>query len=722
MKRRTVVTLLTTALAALTSVALEFADVKDIPYYSAEELAAKGDYARAMCRLNLRYPLGVTNFATVVSIHGGGLVRGHRGNGPWPQERRGKDPVAFVAVEYRLLTNATPEECVGDAAAAVAWTLRHVSEYGGDPRKVFVSGVSGGGYLTAMIGLDPSWLAAHGYKPTDLAGIAPLTGQMATHFNVRAVSQKDDSPRFKPKFDRWAPIYHIATNPMPPAAFLTGGREYELKSRVEENALLESALRALNQPNIEFHETEGSHAGGVAPSSYFLRDFVMKTVDAGAVGRFAPNERVAFLGDSITHGGGFVSFLQLFVALRHPGWNVRCYNVGISGDSTGGALDRIGWDLKTYRPDRVFVMLGMNDIGRGYWETAEPTPLQAKGRADAIARYTRNQSDLVEKLDRLGVKRVLITPTPYDQYSKNAKAVCAVCCNDPGLATCATIVRELAARHSLGLVDLHAPLTETLRANPELLLCGNDRVHPVPVGHLLMTAHILEAMGESPLVARVSINAETGTADALGDPGSRNVVLTAVSGDPTNGVAFTYAPKALPLPVTKKYRDAERLYPLTERFNHEDFIVRGLAAGRYSLAFDGREIGVFTADEFAAGVNVAILDTPNQRVAQATASTADGLRGCESRRRTLPQIDRLVRRQKIDPADFAAADACLDAWFAGQEKRKSPQLEYYRRVLASYRELRTQRRLIAAQCEDLIERVNVVRPLVSRVTITPVAK
>ena len=495
MKRRTVVTLLTTALAALTSVALEFADVKDIPYYSAEELAAKGDYARAMCRLNLRYPLGVTNFATVVSIHGGGLVRGHRGNGPWPQERRGKDPVAFVAVEYRLLTNATPEECVGDAAAAVAWTLRHVSEYGGDPRKVFVSGVSGGGYLTAMIGLDPSWLAAHGYKPTDLAGIAPLTGQMATHFNVRAVSQKDDSPHFKPKFDRWAPIYHIATNPMPPAAFLTGGREYELKSRVEENALLASALRALNQPNIEFHETEGSHAGGVAPSSYFLRDFVMKTVDAGAVGRFAPNERVAFLGDSITHGGGFVSFLQLFVALRHPGWNVRCYNVGISGDSTGGALDRIGWDLKTYRPDRVFVMLGMNDIGRGYWETAEPTPLQAKGRADAIARYTRNQSDLVEKLDRLGVKRVLITPTPYDPSSKNAKAVCAVCCNDPGLATCATIVRELAARHSLGLVDLHAPLTETLRANPELLLCGNDRVHPVPVGHLLMTAHILEAMG-----------------------------------------------------------------------------------------------------------------------------------------------------------------------------------------------------------------------------------
>ena len=36
------------------------------------------------------------------------------------------------------------------------------------------------------------------------------------------------------------------------------------------------------------------------PSAYFLRDFVMKTCDAGGVARFADGERVAFFGDSIT--------------------------------------------------------------------------------------------------------------------------------------------------------------------------------------------------------------------------------------------------------------------------------------------------------------------------------------------------------------------------------------------------------------------------------------
>ena len=50
------------------------------------------------------------------------------------------------------------------AAAAVAWTLRHIGEYGGDSNKVFVSGMSAGGYLTMMVGMDSKWLAAHGVR------------------------------------------------------------------------------------------------------------------------------------------------------------------------------------------------------------------------------------------------------------------------------------------------------------------------------------------------------------------------------------------------------------------------------------------------------------------------------------------------------------------------------------------------------------------------------
>ena len=185
-KIRPVVTAIAATFAALGH-AYEFTKVTDIPYRSEERLAAEGDYARSMCRLDIKYPVDATNFATVINFHGGGLVRGSKDGPAWPEEARNADPVAFVSAGYRLLTNATPEQCVGDAAAAVAWVVKNIGRYGGDPKKVFVTGVSGGGYLTAMVGMDPKWLAAHGLKLTDLCGIAPFTGQMTKHFNMRKV-------------------------------------------------------------------------------------------------------------------------------------------------------------------------------------------------------------------------------------------------------------------------------------------------------------------------------------------------------------------------------------------------------------------------------------------------------------------------------------------------------------------------------------------------------
>jgi len=705
-------------LLAFSAAAVEFAEVKNVSYYSAEELAAKGAYAESRCKVNVKYPVGVTNFATVVSIHGGGLVKGCRGYSPWPKERKDEDPVAHVAVGYRLITNETPAECVGDAAAAVAWTLKHIAEFGGDPKKVFVTGVSGGGYQTAMIGLDPKWLAPHGLKPTDLAGIAPLTGQMTKHFNVRKIGFKDADPQFLPKVDEWAPLAYAAKDGVPPSCFLAGGRDVEWKARVEENELLASSLRALGNLSVEFHETEGDHGGGVAPSSYFLRDFVAKTVDAGIVGRFAPGERVAFFGDSITHGGRYVAYLQLFASLRHPGWNVRCLNAGISGDTATGALDRWDWDLLAMKPDRVFSMFGMNDVGRNAWKDAQPDEKTAQRRAAALKRYADNSRKLMETLGKAGVKRVLVTPSPYDQYSDASKDNLAYC-NDPGLSTCARTVRDLAARYGLGVVEFHRPLTEIIRSHPELHLCGGDRVHPKEAGHLLMAALVLEAMGENPVVARVSIDAKKGKVEKLAEGKSRNVKVRELAASPA-GVRFTYEPKALPLPALPEYVADDRIWPLTERFNQEVLVIAGLKTGRYDLAFDGTRVGTFTADEFAAGVNVALLDTPNQKRAQEAAKVMYEIVSVDGQRRDLVCMLRMVRNARIDTVDRAAVEAYHEKRCAECEAKKLPWAGWHRSTLNKCKALKWDAAGLAAQSEDLHERLNAVRPTVSRVTVLPV--
>ena len=701
---------------ALSAWAYAFKTARDLPYYSAEELAAQGAYAADRCKLDVKWPVGVSNFATVVNFHGGGLVRGDRHFAPWPRERLDLDPVAFVAANYRLLTNATPAECLSDAAA-VAWTLRHIAEYGGDPRKVFVTGISGGGYLTAMVGLDPKWLAARGFKPTDLAGIVPLTGQMTKHFNVRKVGFKDGDPQFLPKIDEWAPLRYAAKDGVPPACFLTGGRDVEWKARVEENELLAASMRALGNPAVEFHETEGDHGGGVTPSSYFLRDFVMRTVDAGGVGRFAPGERVVFFGDSITHGGKYVGYLQLFAALRHPGWGVRCLNGGVSGDTAGGGTGRWDWDLMALRPDRVFVMFGMNDVNRDAYRTAAPTDAEATRRRDALVNYERNQRRIAELAVASKVRTVLITPSPFDQYSEMEKEN-LVTCNDPGLAVCADIVRAIGAERNFGLVEFHRPLTAQLKAHPELHLCGPDRVHPREEGTLLMAALVLEAMGEPPTVAQVAVDAKKGVVEKTRDGLTRNAVVTAVAAKP-DGVRFTYAPKALPLPVLPEYLADDKIYPLTERFNRETFIVKGLAEGSYDLAFDGAKVGTFTAAAFAKGVNVALLDTPNQRRARETADLVRQLVANEAVRRNLTLNYVIFRHHKVAFDDYAAQDAILDKRLADMKAAKSQWYQAHVRITDTYRKNRARAAELADATEELYERINAVRPAVSRVSILP---
>ena len=219
----------------------ERTEVRDIDYLDADERTAADSYRRRMCKLDLAYPKGVTGFPTVVWFHGGGLTRGNK-HFPRIDARR----VGVITANYRLMgkngiTNAAP--ALTDAAAAVAWTIRHIAEYGGDPKRVFVSGASGGGYLTMMIGMDPQWLAKYGFKPTDLAGLAPNTGQATTHFGVKAM-RKDPRPGPNPVIDEWSPLGHCTTN-MPPILCLSGQPGYEWPGRAEENELLIGTLKTL---------------------------------------------------------------------------------------------------------------------------------------------------------------------------------------------------------------------------------------------------------------------------------------------------------------------------------------------------------------------------------------------------------------------------------------------------------------------------------------------
>ncbi len=227
------------ALAAGTaSATTKTATVTDIQYADRPE-----------CLLDLRYPVGETNFPTVVWFHGGGLTDGSRGFIPLADEK-----IAQATADYRLLRKETRrgEDCIEDAAAAVAWTLNHIAEYGGDSEKVFVAGLSAGGYLAMMVGMDPRWLGACGRSNLDLAGICAVSGQATKHYNVRKFSGDRDS-QFIPKIDDMAPLAHVGKD-IPPLLCVCGEPPYENKCRAEENRLLVSSCEALGHPWARYVE------------------------------------------------------------------------------------------------------------------------------------------------------------------------------------------------------------------------------------------------------------------------------------------------------------------------------------------------------------------------------------------------------------------------------------------------------------------------------------
>lgn len=220
---------------------------RDIPYLSDEALASATAYRRERCRLDVRVPVGVTGFPTVVWFHGGGLTGGGK------HFIRIDAGIAQVAANYRLLQKdgrVTGDDCIDDAAAAVVWTLRNVATFGGDPKKVFVSGMSAGGYLTMMVGMDPSRLGKHGFRPTDLAGLAPVSGQATKHFNVRAFAG-DADPQYLPKIDRLAPLAYCSKD-LPPIVSICGEPPWEWRCRAEENRLLIASCAALGHEKAWF--------------------------------------------------------------------------------------------------------------------------------------------------------------------------------------------------------------------------------------------------------------------------------------------------------------------------------------------------------------------------------------------------------------------------------------------------------------------------------------
>ena len=432
---------------------------------------------------------------------------------------------------------------------------------------------------------------------------------------------------------------------------------------------------------------------------------MMISVEAGT------GKRTMVLGDSITHLGYWEYYLQLFETLRNPGSDARYYNAGYCGGSLVTGMDNLKYELDRVRPGRAFVMFGMNDV---HWWEYDASPVlsqQRRAAADGLAvRYEENYAKLINEFVAAGVTDlVLLTPTPFDEYSDLHKASRRRFVNEYGLANLSKIVRQLAVTRGVEVIDLNRFMAEAYRRYPKMGLSG-DHIHPSKSGHLMMAAECLRTLSKDDPVAEVTLDA-TGAVIRVENARVTNVVAL------DDRLGFDYLPRSLPFPDCPEYREVMEINPDFQRYNREVLVVVGLSDGEWELRTEGRALGTYSAERLNRGVNLAELDTPCRRVSAQAMKAMLLLHDFD-----VPRRNRVCARIKyksfgIPLNDTNALKTKIDEYLAGLKSRNAPEYDKEKATAEDVLEAAGRDAEINKEEEKLYSELAAIRPVCCRIEL-----
>lgn len=242
-----------------------------------------------------------------------------------------------------------------------------------------------------------------------------------------------------------------------------------------------------------------------------LLSFIAMVVCAPCMAQIPPSvKRIVFLGDSITHAGGYIVSLETAWLVQHPDRPIEFLNVGLPSETVSGLSEpghaggkfprpdlheRLQRVLDQMKPELVVACYGMNDgiyypLGK---ERFEKFQSGIERLHDAVVQRGAEIIHLTPAyFDALPIRARLL-PAGLDEYRQPFEGY------DEVLETYSKWLLEQRQRGWV-VYDVHGAMKEAVLAqrqsNPNFTF-ANDGVHPNAAGQVVIGGPLAKAWGLS---------------------------------------------------------------------------------------------------------------------------------------------------------------------------------------------------------------------------------
>ena len=203
-----------------------------------------------------------------VFIHGGAWRAGRSADAAYLSETFVDSGAHFIAVDFNnvIETNGNLMALAEQVRRAVAWVYRNASRFGGDPNRLYVSGVSSGGHLASVV-LTTDWQKDFGLPVDTVKGglcgsgmydLYPVALSARSNY-VKFTNEAVESLSAQRHLDRLVAPLIVGHGTLETPEFQRQSREFTAAMKAAGKSVTSLVGEGYN--HFEFHETLGNPYG-----------------------------------------------------------------------------------------------------------------------------------------------------------------------------------------------------------------------------------------------------------------------------------------------------------------------------------------------------------------------------------------------------------------------------------------------------------------------------